>query len=147
MSGAPNLHLTSSSEPSSHSPPHGADENRLPIEHHPHLYIASGDVILSAQTGIPSSGLSEPQDPNVSPKTILFRVHKAILSLHSSAFENVFLDAIASAGDTYDGVPVVPMIGDRAEDLAQVLMCLYKPQCVLLKSPILLSQLTTDWMR
>ena len=101
---------------------------RLPVQHHPLLYFPDGDVILSAQTAIPFHGLCYTEPQYASPIVLLFRVHKAILGHHSPAFKNMFLDATASAEDTYDGASVVPMIGDRAEDLAQLLTYLYDPR-------------------
>ena len=100
----------------------------LPVEQHPRLYFPDGDVILSARTAIPVSGLCFTESQDAPPRILLFRVHKAILSHHSPAFKNMFLDAVASAGDTYDGAPLVPMVGDRAEDLAQLLTYLYDPR-------------------
>ena len=105
-------------------------DTRIPIEQHPQLYFDDGDIILSAQTAIPVSGLCYIEAPDAPPKVFLFRVHKVILSHHSPAFKNMFVVATTSAGDTYDGVP--PMIGDRAEDLVQLLTYLYNPRCVLL---------------
>ena len=134
------VHPASKPESLTLSAPHGSQQ--LPIEHHPQLYIVGGDVVLSARTGIPPTGLCEPQNSPEPPKIVLFRVHKGILSHNSAVFNNIFLDATAPAGDTYDEALVVPMIGDRAEDLAQLLMCLYKPWRVLPKLSILCAKLT-----
>ena len=96
-------------------------DSRLPVEQHPRLYFPDGDVILVR-------GLCFTESQDAPPRILLFRVHKAILSHHSPAFKNMFFDAVASAGDAYDGAPLVPMVGDRSEDLAQLLTYLYDPR-------------------
>ena len=88
----------------------------VPAERHPTLYFPTGDVVLSASI-----------DTGGPPTTQLFRVHKFLLMHHSTAFANMFTDAAADPGETYDGVPIVQMEGDDAEDLATLLNYLYNP--------------------
>ena len=99
----------------------------LPVEHHPRLYLAGGDVVLAAKTSpsidLPPTAGQAPEPP----KYWLFRIDKFTLSRHSTAFNDLFTVASAAAGDTYDGVPLVPMPGDRAQDLALLLLYVYYP--------------------
>ena len=86
-----------------------------PPERHPTLYFPNGDVVLSALIdGAP-------------PRTQLFRVHKFLLMHHSTAFANMFADANPASGESYDGVPIVELHGDRSEDFALLLNYLYNP--------------------
>ncbi|KAI0367347.1 hypothetical protein BV20DRAFT_1000884 [Pilatotrama ljubarskyi] len=85
-------------------------------ERHPELYFTDGDVVLQARL-LSANGEIQHQ---------LFRVHKAILSFHSATFRNMFADASAVLGPTYDNHPVVDM-PDNAEDLARLLDCVYHP--------------------
>ena len=88
-----------------------------PAERHPTLYFTNGDVVLSASV---DAAVGRPQSR-------LFRVHKFLLMHHSTTFANMFADATAGPGETYDGVPIVKMEGDDAEDLAKLLNYLYNP--------------------
>ena len=88
---------------------------------HQRLYFHDGDVVLAAQTSLLTRDDSEPSP------LLLFRVHKITLSHNSPAFANMFADASSSAGETYDGVPLVHLEGDKAEDLALLLAFLYYP--------------------
>ncbi|TFK89419.1 hypothetical protein K466DRAFT_597824 [Polyporus arcularius HHB13444] len=76
------------------------------------LYFAEGDLVLRAAG---SDGVH------------LFRVHKFLLKHHSMAFKDMFHAEDGSSSDTYDGVPVADLPGDRAEDLALLLTYLYNP--------------------
>ncbi|KAL1938734.1 hypothetical protein VTO73DRAFT_11337 [Trametes versicolor] len=87
------------------------------VERHPELYFPTGDVALRA---------AFPSTPGSVPRFQIFRVHKVILGLHSAAFSNLFADASAGLGPTYDDVPMVEM-PDRADDLAGLLDCVYNP--------------------
>ncbi len=90
-------------------------------EQHPTLYFPNGDVVLSAST---DSG----EDPSDAPsKTQLFRVHKFLLTHHSTTFANMFTDANPGSGESHGGVPLVELHGDKAEDLALLLNYLYNP--------------------
>ena len=95
-------------------------------ERHPRLYFPDGDVVLAAQMSPCTDDVSVQQE-DVSPKYWLFRVHKFLLGHHSTTFANLFADAKATAGDMHDGVPLLQMIGDRAQDLALLLTYLYYP--------------------
>ena len=88
----------------------------VPAERHPTLYFPTGDVVLSAS--IDTAGPA---------RTQLFRVHKFLLMHHSTTFSNMFTDATAGPGESYDGVPIIQMEGDDAEDLAKLLNYLYNP--------------------
>ncbi len=87
-----------------------------PLERHSTLYFSDGDVVLAAST---SNGTT--------PGSQVFRVHKFLLKHHSPTFANMFLDADAASGESYDGVPMVKLQGDKAEDLALLLNYLYNP--------------------
>ena len=84
-------------------------------ERHPTLYFSDGDVVLSASTG------------GTTPEFQVFRVHKFLLKHHSPTFANMFLDADAEPGESYDRVPMVALQGDKAEDVALLLNYLYNP--------------------
>ena len=86
-----------------------------PPERHPTLYFSDGDVVLAASADGPPPGSQ------------LFRVHKFLLKHHSPTFANMFLDADAETGESYDGVPMVQLQGDKAEDIALLLNYLYNP--------------------
>ncbi|KAI0703882.1 hypothetical protein C8T65DRAFT_741227 [Cerioporus squamosus] len=58
---------------------------------------------------------------------LLFRVHKFLLRYHSAPFGHMFADANVGSDETYDGVPMAEMHGDRAEDLGMLLNCIYNP--------------------
>lgn len=87
----------------------------MQIERHPSLYLADGDIILSAKA---SPELRQ-----------LFRVHKVFLAHYSDVFSDMFQVVSQEHSDeTYDGVPVVTMPDDdNAEDLALLLAVVYKP--------------------
>lgn len=72
--------------------------------------------------------------------TYLFRVHKSVLSLHSSVFKGMFElptaeggksddamvdDAAGMEPELYEGVPLVVLVGDKGEDIAHVLRTVY----------------------
>ncbi|KLO06812.1 hypothetical protein SCHPADRAFT_1002099 [Schizopora paradoxa] len=103
---------TPSSEPSNASP-----------ERHDILWFPDGNVVLQTDT-------------------YLFRVHKSVLSLHSSVFKDMFelptvedgasdeIMADDTAGmkaleETYEGVPLVALVGDKGEDVAHLLRTVY----------------------
>ncbi|PIL28653.1 hypothetical protein GSI_08695 [Ganoderma sinense ZZ0214-1] len=92
----------------------------VPTERHLKLYFPNGDVVLSAS-------IDSDAAPAGPPRCQLFRVHKFLLMHHSTAFTNMFEDATAGPNESYDGVPIVKMEGDNAEDLAQLLNYLYNP--------------------
>ena len=107
-----------------------SNQFELPFEHHPDLYLPAGDVVLAARTSPSTDDLPSTRREDVTPKYWLFRVHKFLLSHHSATFANLFADASASAGEMYDGVPLVRMEGDRAQDLALLLTYMYYPAYV-----------------
>ena len=91
------------------------------VEYHPFLNFGNGDILLLAK----SSRITGDR-----PQHMVFRVHKSMLRSSSPIFENMFEDA-TSAGDIHQGIPLVQMAGDDADDLACVLTCLYSPTYVL----------------
>ena len=93
------------------------------LERHPTLYFPNGDIVLSA-LAIDSHSAGDSSD---APKTQLFRVHKFLLMHHSATFANMFADADPGSGESYDGVPMVELQGDTAEDLTLLLNYLYNP--------------------
>lgn len=93
--------------------------SKSPFERHPTLYFPNGDIVLSASI---DSGRDSSDAP---PKTQLFRVHKFLVTHHSAMFANMFSDADPGSGESYDGVPMVELQGDKAQDLALLLNYLY----------------------
>lgn len=72
----------------------------------------------------------------------LFKVHKSLLSLHSSVFKDMFEppnmdDSVAGgigarpAQEMYQGLPLVILVGDKGEDVAHLLRAVFEPRCVL----------------
>ena len=92
------------------------------LERHPTLYFSDGDVVIAAST---DGATRDPE--SATPVSQVFRVHKFLLKHHSPTFANMFLDADAASGESYDGVPMVELQGDKAEDLALLLNYLYNP--------------------
>ncbi len=95
--------------------PSTMNESDLTAERHPTLYFPNGDIVLSASID------------SAPPRTQLFCVHKVLLTHHSTAFANLFADANPGSGESCDGVPMVELHGDKAEDLALLLNYLYNP--------------------
>ncbi|KAI0692925.1 hypothetical protein C8T65DRAFT_562141, partial [Cerioporus squamosus] len=84
---------------------------------HPQLYIADGDVVLAVKQPSPhEDGRTRYQ---------VFRVHKALLRLHSPVFANMFSDA--TPAQTHDNAPLVDMVDDEAAAFASLLMWIYFP--------------------
>ena len=92
------------------------------IEPYGQLDFSDGDVLLLAQASPIIQGR---------PHYLIFRVHKFMLRHHSTIFDNMFEDATSDA-DTHDGIPLIHMPGDEAEDLARILTYLYNPSYALL---------------
>ncbi|KAI1784933.1 hypothetical protein LXA43DRAFT_860435, partial [Ganoderma leucocontextum] len=89
---------------------------------HPKFYIPNGDVVLAAKFASETNG-----GP---PRYQLFRVHKFLLGFRSQVFANLFTDADADASNepSYDGLPLVELQGDNADDFALLLNYLYGPE-------------------
>ncbi|KLO08408.1 hypothetical protein SCHPADRAFT_908662 [Schizopora paradoxa] len=87
---------------------------------HDLLWFPGGDVVLSTDT-------------------LLFKVHKDVLSLQSSFFKDTFdffavrdaqmaNDGSGSAEETYEGIPVMRMVGDEGTDVVHLLRTVYERQ-------------------
>ncbi|KAM5546276.1 hypothetical protein V8D89_000402 [Ganoderma adspersum] len=90
------------------------------------FYNPRGDVILAAR--VPSQATA-PGPPTYK----IFKVHKFLLGLRSQVFYNLFADSDASAApnDTFDGLPLVELHGDRPEDFSVLLSYIYEPESFL----------------
>ena len=101
-------------------------------ERHPQLYFEGGDVVLAAE--LPRAVVEQGTSGDVTgqPATRFtrgyqyFRVHKAILAIHSPVFANMFTDASPMQGEVYDGAHLVTMVGDSADPLAKLLSLVYQ---------------------
>lgn len=100
------------------------DPQELNIDRHPQLYFPDGNIALLATKPLLENGGQS--------RHLVFRVHKFLLRHHSETFANMIADAHAETDTVYDGVPLVEMHGDNAEDLATLLNYLYNPSCVVL---------------
>lgn len=81
--------------------------------HHETLYFPDGDIILS----VPKHN-----------DTVALRLHRFMLSHHSSVFRDMFsLPPNSQVNETYDGVPVVRM-SDDCEHLTKAIGALYNPE-------------------
>lgn len=86
---------------------------------HSSLWLSDGNIVLAAS---PSSDQQ---------RTILFRIHKSILSRHSQVFSDMFALPAAPADneDVLEGLPLIRM-HDSGEDLEALLKYLYGPTLV-----------------
>ena len=93
----------------------------------PVFIFSDGDIILAALRSAHRPPGHEPGGDG-GPNYWLFRaIHKFLLGHHSMIFANMFADGTTMPGETYEGVPLVEMRGDQAEDLATLLSYLYYP--------------------
>ena len=78
------------------------------ISRHPDLWFHDGTVILIAE----STG---------------FRVYQGLLAKHSEVFRDMFSlpQPTAVASETYEGCPIVHLVDDTAEEIAEVMKILY----------------------
>lgn len=99
----------------------------IPAQKHDCLWFSDGNVVLASGS-------------------LLFRVHKGVLALHSTVFRDMFDLPIVSTGDNddagdpstlgvispdlYDGLPMVLLSGDKGEDVAHLLRTVYERECV-----------------
>ena len=92
----------------------------------------------------PEKSLSAIIKGGLETKTKLYRVHKSVLSSQPLVFKDLFELPVAhlrsekeketqDLGDTYDGVPVVKMVGDKDDHVEVLVRALYQPYelCVL----------------
>ncbi len=93
-----------------------ATPDKITREEHPQLYFANGDIVLQAKLPSETENLSFQ----------MYCVHKAVLSLHSVVFSNLFADGSANLESVYDGRPLIEMFDD-ADDLSNLLLFVYKP--------------------
>ncbi|TDL27772.1 hypothetical protein BD410DRAFT_893958 [Rickenella mellea] len=86
--------------------------------HHPELYRKDGDLVVSA--------------PDKAGGRIFYRIHRFMLSDHSSVFRDMLTMPPAADGslETYDGIPVVHL-PDPGKDLDALLTILYDPSEIL----------------
>lgn len=88
------------------------DENREGPQRHPTLYMPTGDFVISAKSDDAAQ---------------LFRVHSAILALHSPVFAGMFALPVQQENmEKYDGAPLVHL-PDKAKDVESLLEVLYSP--------------------
>ncbi|RPD60552.1 hypothetical protein L226DRAFT_559712 [Lentinus tigrinus ALCF2SS1-7] len=92
------------------------------LERHPKLYLPDGDIVLRAAKSTPPATADDGTR-----QYQLFRVHKFLLKYHSAPLGHMFADASVAPDEMYDGVPMVEMHGDRAEDLGMLLNYIYNP--------------------
>lgn len=78
------------------------------ISRHPDLWYDDGTVILIAEN-------------------IGFRVYRGPLTKHSEVFRDMFSfpQPTAAPSETYEGCPIVRLVGDTAEEIAEVMKILY----------------------
>ena len=99
----------------------------IDYEKHPEHWHADGTVVLAVKLSIPAPNLNanayalgeyHGAGDTSDDKTMLYRVYKGLLEVHSSIFRDMFAVASADAGDSekFEGVPLVRMRHDsRAE--------------------------------
>ncbi|KLO16685.1 hypothetical protein SCHPADRAFT_937713 [Schizopora paradoxa] len=96
------------------------DENSNMPKPHDLLWFSDGSVVLATDI-------------------YLFKVHKGLLSLHSSVFKDMFeslnFDGSVSGGigtggsqEMYEGLPLVTLVGDKGEDIAHLLRAVFEPR-------------------
>ena len=89
---------------------------------HEILYFPDGNVVIC------SAGAGS--------NRVLFRVHKSLLSAHSTVFKDMFaLPTLPGVDETYDGVPVV-VTADEAKGWEDLLGLLYHMTCAKVNSNI-----------
>ncbi|KAL0960230.1 hypothetical protein HGRIS_011864 [Hohenbuehelia grisea] len=111
------------------------------IKYDPFLYFPDGNIVLAAAGPVQNPGRydsdSESEDGSSidseeARKTVtLFRIHRSLLSMHSRVFRDMFaLCSEGSGGQTWDGVPFIPMFDDDAQDASNFLRVIYDPHFV-----------------
>ncbi|KLO10993.1 hypothetical protein SCHPADRAFT_942395 [Schizopora paradoxa] len=82
---------------------------------HDRLWFPEGNVVLGTSS-------------------YLFRVHKSMLSMHSSVFKDMFESHVVDEskslhsvdGESFDGLPLVNLLGDEDEDVVCLLRAIYE---------------------
>lgn len=94
------------------------DSSKKPKPHN-FLWFPDGNVILATDS-------------------YLFKVHKSLLSLHSSVFKDMFelpnvdgvvsdkLNITGTALELYEDLPLVLLVGDKGEDVVHLLRTIYE---------------------
>lgn len=94
----------------------GDDNENYVIEKHSSFWLSDGNIVLS----VPSS---------VRKCSVLFRVHKSVLARHSTVFADMLSfgesDAPATGPDAYEGLPLVTLPQESAEDWQKLLEIFY----------------------
>ena len=82
---------------------------------HEKLYFSDGNIVVC------SGGVGSDR--------VVFKVHKAVLCLHSSVFADMFsLPNVSRGNETYDGVPLV-VTTDDAQGWEDLFGHLYRIKC------------------
>ena len=102
-------------------------EHNTVLDRHPQLYFSDGDIVLAAKVSEPSTSTA-----GSASNYQLYRIHRSVLRHNSTVFANLFVDAAPE--ELYDCVPLVVMMGDTAEALASLLMFIYNPSYVPIRS-------------
>ena len=95
------------------------------LEEHSTLYFSDGDIILAVKLAPAPPPDSGGNAADTKDRYQVYRVHKFLLSRHSQVFANMFSDA--APGGSYDGVPMIEMVGDDPELFSRMLSFFYSP--------------------
>lgn len=97
-----------------------ADTTELSVVRSPDFYFDDGTIALRALSKEDST-------------YIIFRVHKSLLALHCSVFNDMLggedTAHLAAASEHYDGIPVMHL-HDHPDELVDFLQALYDPEYV-----------------
>lgn len=87
-------------------------------EKHKSLWLVDGNIVLAA-------------DSSMRDCTLLFKVHKSVLAMHSNFFADMFTlptpkELGSDKKDTFEGLPLIYCHDDAAEDWVKVLSAIYQ---------------------